>query len=151
MSKLSAIQKINHQLFNEKSGLYARSRPRYPQKLYAFIHSSCDNHEMAWDAACGSGQAAVDLAKYFNCVQATDISKRQIANALQDSNIRYSVQPSESTNFKENQFDFVGVAQALHWFDLDAFWPELRRVLKPAGIFVAWGYSWFRIDQKIDQ
>jgi len=43
------------------------------------------------------------------------------------------------------------VAQALHWFDFAKFWPEVKRVLKPGGIFAAWGYSFFTIEPTIDE
>ncbi len=133
----------HRQLFNDKSDQYAQSRPHYPKELYAFLASCCENTQNAWDVACGNGQAAVDLAKYFAEVHATDVSEQQIAHAIPNPGVRYSVQPAEKTNFAEDQFDLVSVAQALHWFDYDLFWDEVKRVLKPNGIFAAWGYSWF--------
>lgn len=33
------------------------------------------------------------------------------------------------------------IAQALHWFDREAFFAECARVLKPGGVLVAWGYQ----------
>ena len=63
----------------------------------------------------------------------------------------YSVQPSENTEFHDEQFDIVCIAQALHWFDLDQFWPEVKRVLKPGGLVAAWGYSWFPISAPVDR
>jgi len=141
----------HHKLFNKKSDLYAQVRPHYPQELYAFLVSLCDEQKSAWDAACGSGQAAIDLAKHFDEVQATDISEHQIANAIQNPGVSYSVQSAESTNFEKNHFDLVCVAQALHWFDYDLFFPQVKRVLKPSGIFAAWGYSWFSISNEIDK
>jgi SAM-dependent methyltransferase len=35
----------------------------------------------------------------------------------------------------------VTVGQALHWFDLDAFAAEVRRVLVPGGVVAAWTYG----------
>ncbi|MCP4139858.1 MAG: class I SAM-dependent methyltransferase [Chloroflexi bacterium] len=133
----------HHKLFNDKSDLYAKVRPRYPKDLFAFLASLCNEQKNAWDVACGNGQAALDLAKDFAEIHATDVSEQQISNAIPNPRVRYSVQAAEKTNFAENQFDLVAVAQALHWFDYDLFWPEIKRVLKPNGIFAAWGYSWF--------
>ena len=141
----------HHKLFSKKSGLYAKVRPLYPTKLFEYLGAICGNHKEAWDGACGNGQAAVSLARYFNAVQATDISEQQITHAIQNPKVAYSVQPSEATNFNKNQFDLVCIAQALHWFDYEMFWPEVKRVLKPEGIFAAWGYSWFSIEDKIDE
>jgi len=141
---------IHHHLFNDKSEIYAQSRPRYPQALYTFLDATCVNHDTVWDGACGNGQAAVSLAHYFQSVQATDISEQQIVNAIQNHRVTYSVQPSEATAFKDDQFDLICIAQALHWFDYDRFWPEVKRVLKPDGVFAAWGYAWFSINTAID-
>lgn len=141
----------HHRIFGRKSADYAEARPRYPKEIYEYLVSVCQKHERAWDTACGNGQAAVDLANYFERVEATDISEGQVAQALQHPKVNYSVQPSEETNFDDDQFDLVCVAQALHWFDYDAFWPEVKRVLKPEGVFAAWGYSWFSIDDRIDE
>jgi SAM-dependent methyltransferase len=140
-----------HNVFNEESELYAKVRPLYPKALFKYLTGLCNEHTAAWDGACGNGQAAVGLASYLDDVQATDVSEGQIANAIENPKITYSVQPSEATNFQKNQFDLVCIAQALHWFDYDLFWPEVKRVLKPAGIFAAWGYSWFSVEDGIDE
>ena len=150
MNELAKLKLDHHKLFNEKSELYAKVRPRYPQELFKFLETLCDEQKSAWDVACGNGQAAIDLANYFDEVHATDISEEQIAHAIQCPRINYSVQPAEKTDFFENQFDLVCVAQALHWFDYDIFWVEVKRVLKPKGVFAAWGYSWFSITDEVD-
>ncbi len=146
MNKMDA-----HDLFSKKSGLYARVRPHYPEELFQYLESICEEHKSAWDAACGNGQAAVSLARYFKEVQASDISEQQIAHAKQNPKVIYSVQPVEETSFAQGQFDLVCVAQALHWFDFDLFWPEVKWVLKLGGIFAAWGYTWFLIEDSIDE
>lgn len=137
-------------LFSEKSDLYALARPTYPQALYDFLSSIVEQKNRVWDCATGNGQAAVALAEIFGEVQATDLSEQQIAQALLQSNITYSVQPAEHTHFPANHFDLITVAQAIHWFDFEKFWPEALRVLKPGGVFAAWGYDWFKISPQVD-
>lgn len=141
----------HHKLFSNRSDLYSKVRPQYPKELYIFLTSLCPEKKSVWDVACGSGQATIDLAAHFDEVYATDISEEQITHAHAHPKVQYSVQPAEATNFAENQFDLVGVAQALHWFDYPRFWPEVKRVLKPNGIFAAWGYSWFSINPEADR
>jgi SAM-dependent methyltransferase len=141
----------HRKLFNQGSAMYASVRPRYPDRLFEYLAACCLQHHAAWDGACGNGQAAIGLASYFDTIYATDISRQQIANAIQHPQVIYSVQPSQRTDFLDEQFDIVCIAQALHWFDLDQFWPEVKRVLKPGGVFAAWGYSWFSIETKIDR
>jgi hypothetical protein len=68
---------IDH--FSEKSDLYARARPTYPDALFDFIASRVPERDRAWDCATGSGQAARGLARHFGLVEATDASGEQIA------------------------------------------------------------------------
>lgn len=95
----------------------------------------------AWDCATGNGQAALGLARHFRRIDATDASAEQVANARPAPNVTYSVQPAERTTLPAAAFDAVCVAQALHWFDAEAFHREVHRVLKPRGVFAAWGYD----------
>ena len=137
-------------LFSDKSDLYAAARPKYPEKLYHFLASQVDSPKRVWDCGAGSGQASIGLSKYFAEVYATDISDRQIQYAIQADNIHYSIQPAEKTNFPDAYFDAVIVAQALHWFDHQQFWSEVKRVLRQNGLFAAWCYNFFFISPKID-
>lgn len=138
-----------HQLFDQKSDIYQQSRPRYPDGLYAFLQDLVGGDGNVWDVACGNGQASVDLANYFQSVKASDVSPNQIQHAIQAENVDYSVQQAERTQFEHNQFDLVCVAQALHWFDYDLFWPEVQRVLAPGGHFAAWNYNWFDTEPSV--
>lgn len=76
---------------------------------------------------------------------------QQIAHAIAAPGVRYSVQPAEATDFAPESFDAVCVAQALHWFDVDRFFAEVQRVLKPRGVIAAWGYGWTHITPEIDR
>jgi ubiquinone/menaquinone biosynthesis C-methylase UbiE len=137
--------------FAKISGHYSQWRPRYPSALFAQLASLCPSRQYAWDCATGNGQAAIGLADYFENVEATDISAEQISAASTAKRVRYSVQPAEATEFPEAHFDLITVAQALHWFDHDRFWPEVQRVLKPHGIFAAWSYVWPQVTPAIDR
>jgi SAM-dependent methyltransferase len=130
--------------FARASDDYAAARPLYPDALFRWIRETCPGHGAAWDCATGNGQAAIGLARHFDRVEATDISPEQVGEAFPGTNIRYSAQPAERTDFPDSSFDLIAVAQALHWFDHDAFWPEVRRVARPGALFCAWGYAWFR-------
>jgi hypothetical protein len=55
-------------------------------------------------------------------------------HAIAAPSVHYSVQPAEATTFASASFDAVCVAQALHWFDIERFYAEVRRVLRPGGI-----------------
>ena len=136
--------------FSSQSASYGKYRPDYPPELYDCIFRHVNNFDHAWDCATGNGQAAKQLATVFNRVEATDISFRQLENAHQASNIHYQTCPAESTTFNDNQFDLVTVAQALHWFDFDRCFKEVKRVLKPSGVLAVWTYGLLTISPEID-
>jgi SAM-dependent methyltransferase len=137
--------------FNGKaSPLYAAARPTYPESLFNFIAFAAPGRERAWDCATGNGQAARGLARHFTRVDATDVSAEQVAQAPSDPRVVYAVQTAESPAFEDRAFDAVCVAQALHWLDLERFYPEVRRVLRPGGLFAAWGYVWSQVEPRFD-
>lgn len=133
--------------FSNQAATYAQFRPTYPDQLFDFILQHVDNKQVAWDCATGNGQAANVLANHFERVEATDISQKQLDNAVQKNNIHYTVQAAEKTNFPDNSFDLITVAQAVHWFNFDAFNAEIQRVAKPNAIVGIWGYGTLRFDQ----
>ena len=96
---------------------------------------------LALDCGTGNGQAARDLARYFHKVIATDPSPQQIANALPTRKVKYKVAPAEASRLRAHTVDLVTVAQALHWFDHDRFYAEVRRITVPGGILAAWCYG----------
>lgn len=137
--------------FSQRSGDYARYRPHYPPELFAHLASLAPGRDRAWDCATGNGQAAVALAGFFGRVCATDASAEQLAQAAPHPKIEYRVALAEAGGLPDHSVQLVTVAQALHWFDFDRFYPEVRRVLSPDGIFAAWGYHLLRCEPDIDR
>jgi len=137
--------------FSRQADIYAKYRPQYPPKLFDFVLDYVNPKQSAWDCATGNGQSAKMLARQFEKVFATDISQKQLDNAEQASNIHYSLQAAEKTNFADHSFDLITVSQALHWFATDEFYNEVKRVAKPDSIFAAWSYSLLFITPEIDK
>jgi len=86
----------------------------------------------------------------FHHVIATDASEKQISNAQPHKIVEYRVAPAENSGIGSETIDLLMVAQALHWFDLDRFYAEARRVLKPNGALAASAYLVAQIDPAID-
>lgn len=137
--------------FSNSSDNYAKFRPTYPQTIFEFLYPLLKEKNKAWDCGTGNGQVAQELSKYFDMVEASDISQSQIDNAYLTDNIHYSLQPAENTNFADNSFDLITVAQAVHWFDIGAFNTEVKRVGKPNSIIALIGYELNTITPEIDQ
>ena len=136
--------------FSGLAAEYAKFRPHYPDELFENLASISPRHELAWDCATGNGQAAVGLARHFEKVIATDASAQQIESAEPDKRISYRVAPAEASGIDSASVDLILVAQALHWFDLDAFFIEAKRVAKEDGVLAISSYNVLEISPKID-
>ena len=136
--------------FSSGSDRYARYRPQYPQGLYDFLLEQTPGYARAWDCATGNGQVARALAPHFGRVYGTDISEQQLRYAFRAANIDYSVTPAEQTQFAAGTFDLIAAGQAAHWFTLEAFYQEVRRVAKPGAILALWGYGLVKVSEEVD-
>ena len=137
--------------FSKQAADYAKFRPGYPQELFDYLGSIAPSRQLAWDCGTGNGQAAVALASVFARVIATDASEKQISEAQPHERVEYRVAPSENSGIQSETIDLIMVAQALHWFDLNRFYAEARRVLKPNGILAASAYNLLHIEPTIDE
>jgi len=137
--------------FSTQSKGYSKFRPSYPQELFSYLSGLCKDHNLVWDCATGTGQAARGLSPFFDCIIATDGSAQQVAKAEGQENITFRVATAEESGLETSSVDLVTVAQALHWFAHDDFFQEARRVLKPGGILAVWTYNLLTIDQDIDR
>jgi len=136
--------------FSNQAEQYAGFRPYYPKALYDFVFSHIKNFNTALDVATGNGQAASVLAEHFTKVFATDISQKQLDKAIQKENIIYSIEAAEKFSFQNDYFDLITVAQAIHWFDFDKFYAEVKRTLKDDGLMVVIGYGLIRINNEVN-
>jgi SAM-dependent methyltransferase len=137
--------------FSGAAADYAKFRPGYPEALFDWLAAQTAGHDLAWDCGCGNGQASTALAQRYERVVGTDLSARQIAQAPADPRIEYRAAPAEASGLPNAGCDLVAVAQALHWFDFEAFYAEVRRVLKPGGVLAAWTYQLLRAEPGIDE
>lgn len=137
--------------FSQQSENYQKFRPSYPEELYTFIFNLLTSQEHAWDCGTGNGQVAVKLAERFKQVFATDISEKQLTQAATLSNITYKVERAEHTSFTDRSFDLITVAQAIHWFDFEGFYKEVKRTLKPKGLLVVMGYGLLQTADPLQQ
>ena len=130
-----------HDHFSSVANRYADFRPRYPSELFDYLATLVPRTSSVWDCACGNGQATVDLAARFDRVIATDASKEQIASATPNPRIEYQVAPGEQSGLPDKSIGLVTVAQALHWFNFDRFYAEVKRVSVPNGLIAVWAYG----------
>jgi SAM-dependent methyltransferase len=128
------VSKEFQDYFSAGAAAYALHRPTYPPELIEFLAGVCPRTESAWDCGCGSGQLSVLLAERFQRVIATDPSAAQLSNAKQHPRVEYRLGSAEASGLSDQCVDLAVAAQAAHWFNLPAYYAEVRRVTKPDGI-----------------
>ena len=129
---------------------YAAHRPVYPRAVAEALAACSPGRSLVWDAGCGSGQLSVVLGEVFDQVAATDASAAQIAEAVPHPRVRYAVAPAEVSGLANGSVDCAVAAQAAHWFDLDAYYREVRRVSRPGGLVALVTYAVMEVDSQIE-
>ena len=137
--------------FDAGGRAYARFRPEYPRELAAFLASAAPDGGLAVDVGCGNGQLTQLLAPYFTQVVGLDPSADQIANAVPNARIRYECAPAEQLPVLDASASLVTAAQAAHWFDLPAFYREVRRIAVPGAVVALVSYGVLRLEPLLDQ
>jgi len=136
--------------FSDVAGAYAARRPSYPAALADFLARLAPATRLAWDAGCGSGQLSVVLAGVFEQVVATDASPEQIARGASHPRVEYRCARAEASGLPEYVADLATAAQAAHWFDLPAYFAEVRRVTRPGGVVALISYGVVTVDADLD-
>lgn len=129
---------------------YARYRPTCPAGLVSSLAAACDRRERAWEPGCGSGQVTVVLAPHFESTLATDPAPAAIDRAPQIEGVRFEVGDASSVSLPDTSVDLIASGQAAHWFDMEAFACEARRVGRPEAIVAVWCYDRPRVLPAVD-
>lgn len=116
--------------FQSNGELYAAFRPTYPVELADSLAKLASNHQVALDVGCGNGQLTTLLSPHFEKMIGVDVSKNQLCHAQPVSNITYLEQVAEKIELADASVDLIVVAQAAHWFELESFYSEVRRIAK---------------------
>lgn len=127
--------------FEEDGIQYAAFRPDYPAELGEALSKIIQHHHTAWDVGCGSGQLTSLLSQHFTNVIGTDPSAEQLKFAKTGSGIRYLQEPAEQTSIQSNSVNLIVAAQAAHWFNLEAFYNEAKRVANEEAVIALISYG----------
>ncbi len=136
--------------FSKQAEIYARYRPTYPPALFHFLRTLTEKHDLAVDCGTGNGQAAVALTEFYKTIVAVDPSIEQLKHASNHSQISYYERSAHQLPVSDGTTDLITAATAMHWFDLNKFYPEVKRVLKKDGILAIWGYTVQKIEPFLD-
>jgi SAM-dependent methyltransferase len=136
--------------FSSGADGYAAHRPSYPAALAEFLARQVPQPGLAWDAGCGSGQLSVLLGDRFEHVLATDGSAEQLAHAAPHPRVEYRRATAEASGLADASADLAVSAQAAHWFDLPAYYAEVRRVARRGAIVAQSVYNLVEVDARVD-
>lgn len=65
--------------------------------------------------------------------------------------VEFRAASAEETGLPDGCADVVTASQALHWFDPERALPEIARILRPGGVFVAYDCDWPPcVDPEVD-
>ncbi|XP_002737262.1 putative methyltransferase DDB_G0268948 [Saccoglossus kowalevskii] len=139
----------------EMSGAYIKLRPDYPpelaQYIIDFLSKTPGPRNFLVDVGCGSGQSTLMMLSYFERLLGVDLSPDQIKCAKQSEfpdNVDFTVGSCGNIPVESGTVDLITAGTAIHWFDLDEFFPEVERVLRPGGCLAI--YSYLETDIECD-
>lgn len=137
--------------FSGHADRYAAHRPRYPTGLGAALAGLVGRHGRAWDAGCGPGRLTALLAPHFGHVVGTDASPEQLAGAEREEGTSYVCALAEAAPLTAGSIDLVTAAQAAHWFDVEGFYDEVRRVARGGAALALVTYDRPRVSEAVDR
>jgi SAM-dependent methyltransferase len=145
-----AVHQVAAQGFGSEAETYERSRPTYPPDALAWLVESLriDPGATVVDLAAGTGKLTrllEPIGARLLAVEPVDGMRRVLAQML--PNVPVVGATAETQPFAAGSVDAVTVAQAFHWFDADAAFAELARVLRPGGRV---GIIWNARDRSVD-
>ncbi len=125
--------------FDGKGEIYAKARAKYSVKLLDYMKSTLNIPAESVFADIGSG-TGIFTEQLLNCgyfVYAVepnaDMRKKAEEKLSVNKNFISVCGTDGNTNLPEQSVDFITVAQAFHWFDVETFKKECKRILKPNG------------------
>jgi SAM-dependent methyltransferase len=121
---------------------YERARPGYPPDAVAWLgeHLRLRPGAVAVDLAAGTGKLTRLLLPSGAALVAVEpVAGMRTVLARLCPTVPVAAGSAERLPLRTGSIDAVAVAQAFHWFDADAAFGELRRVLRPGGrVGVVW-------------
>lgn len=132
--------------FSNVAASYELHRPSYPAQLISYLAGLTPAQNLALDIGCGSGQLTKQLGEHFNQTLGSDLSSAQLAQTEYKPAIHYFCSPAEVIPVKNGIVDLVVAAQAAHWFVLNDFYDEVRRISKKKAVLALISYGVMSVD-----
>ncbi len=125
--------------FGHMHAEYSLARRGYPPEIYEYLSGIV--HQMnpqTLDLGCGTGISTRELQQFSFDVVGADKDAGMIESAKsQSEGVEYIIASAESLPFVSGHFDIITAFTAFHWFNNDKALTEIKRILKPGGVFFA--------------
>ena len=112
---------------------YVKGRPFFHRNTIKHVREFLNiegKYENGLDVACGTGLSSTALSDIAKNVFGTDTSEEMLKHVINADTIKYIKVPAEDLPFPNNFFDIITVSSGVHWFDINRFLQEAKRVLK---------------------
>lgn len=155
--KLKNIDQGKEFDFGKTSADYARFRDIYPASMYEKLiqFGIGKSGQKILDLGSGTAVLPINMSKTGADFTASDVSENQILFGKQLAaernikNIDFKVCSAEDTGFNENSFDAVTAVQCFHYFNAEEAANEIRRILKPGGLFCKIFMDWLPYEDEV--
>jgi SAM-dependent methyltransferase len=136
---------LNTEKFTGKASTYEKYRPEYPNEFIEYLFSAIglsDNSNIS-DIGSGTGILSRQLLEKGSrvfCVE-PNVDMRKIAekNLSAFHNFISVNGTAEQTSLQDKSIDYIAVAQAFHWFNVEKFKQECKRLLRLDGkVILVW-------------
>lgn len=132
---------MNAGAYEGKAGAYRSARPGYSNEAVEYIYEQLAPPDAVFvDIGAGTGKLTELLARRGNKIFAVELSeymRGQLTETLLPfPNATVVDGRAEETTLPDHSVDVVISAQALNWFDIEAYRGECRRIGKPSSLVV---------------
>lgn len=137
--------KSNKKFWQRIAKLYTYFQEKGNEELYKTIYENIkpffNKEQCVLELACGTGQLTRLLSDETDSWTATDFSEKMVYETekrLNNQNVIYEVQDATALGYKDDVFDVVLIANALHIMpNPNKALDEIRRVMKTDGLLIA--------------
>ncbi|WP_411328528.1 class I SAM-dependent methyltransferase [Anaerofustis stercorihominis] len=137
--------KSNKKFWERTAKLYTYFQEKGNEELYKTIYEKIKpffyKEQRVLELACGTGQLTRLLSDETDSWTATDFSEKMVFETekrLNNQNVIYEVQDATALGYKDDVFDVVLIANALHIMpNPNKALDEIKRVLKTDGLLIA--------------
>lgn len=134
----------NTQKFDGKAAVYAKARPGYANELVRLLSDNgVGKDSFVADIGSGTGifsKVLLELGCNVYGIEPNEDMRRESEKLLAHFTTFDPVNgAAENTTLRDRSVDFITVAQAFHWFDIEKFKMECQRIIKDNGkVILIW-------------